>query len=130
MAHRLFAFNFAEQLQVYRFRGYIGQFGARQHLNEAPALVTRDRTRFHNAHSVAHLRILALVVDHQAANPADVLLVEPVSEVSLHGHEDCFLHLVANYGTVSHLATAVLTLPYCHLAAPLAEAARASCFSR
>src|SRR5580765_5367411 len=65
--------------------------------HEPPALVLRDRARLHEAHEVADLALVLLVVDLELAPPANVTAVRRVLHQALDGNDDGLLHAVAHH---------------------------------
>src|SRR5688572_33319283 len=73
-------------------------------LDHAPPLVLRQRARLHDAHRVAGLRVVLLVVRFHLRGARYHLAVAGVREAPLEANHDGLLHLVANYDTQAHLA--------------------------
>src|SRR5881296_443556 len=67
------------------------------HFHETPALVLRDRARLHEAHEIAHLALVLLVVDLELVPPANVTAVGGVLHQALDGDHDGLLHAVAHH---------------------------------
>src|SRR5688572_22624213 len=75
-------------------------------LDHAPPLVLRQRARLHDAHRVAGLRVVLLVVRFHLRGARDHLAVARMREASLQPHHHGLLHLVAYHDPQPHLARA------------------------
>src|SRR5688572_638305 len=73
-------------------------------LDHAPPLVLRQRARLHDAHRIAGLRVVLLVMRFHLRGARYHLAVAGVREAPLEANHDGLLHLVANYDTQAHLA--------------------------
>src|SRR5262245_21577807 len=76
-----------------------------QHFHETPALVLRDRACLHEAHQIAHLALVLLVVDLELGPPAHVAAVRRVLHQALDGDHDGLLHPVAHHTADPDLPT-------------------------
>jgi hypothetical protein len=70
--------------------------GSFEDLDQTPALVFAQWTRFHNANGVARMRVVLLVMSHQPGRFLDKLPINGVFDLTLDRDRDRFLHLVAN----------------------------------
>src|SRR5205823_11257881 len=86
----------------------VGSLRSLHDLHHAPALGFRDRTRLHDAHGVAQVSIVRLVVRRELGRPSNGLAVEGVSNVAVDAHDDRLIHLVRDDDTGSDLAGATL----------------------
>src|SRR5687767_8820032 len=75
-------------------------------LDQAPALVLRERSGLHDAHAVPGLRRVLLVVRLHPRRAGDHLAVDGVGDAPLERDDHRLLHLVADDEPLAHLAGA------------------------
>src|SRR5215211_2640900 len=85
----------------------MGLPGPLQHLDEPPALRAAERTALDEAHRVADVRLVALVVRVQRRRPADDLLVHPVLAGRVDPDGDGLVGLVRDDDALPHLERAL-----------------------
>src|SRR5512140_223348 len=80
--------------------------GPFDHFHDAPPLLLRQRTRFHDADRVARVCDPRLVVRVVLLRPHDLLAIEPISDPALDRYDDGLVHLVAHHRALAELPTA------------------------